>query len=99
MTKISRNRLYFDVVNSLTKPLLGTYAQIYFDNAYTSIPILHHLQNHQILACGTLRSNRKCVPAEIKKEKKKPEKWSVRSTQNFSGYQQCLHHHNCLAGY
>ena len=65
MTKTSRNGLYFDVVDSLMKPLCGTYARIYFDNAYTSIPILQNLQNHQILACGTLRSNRKYVPAEI----------------------------------
>ena len=71
MTKISRNGLYFDVVNSLTKPLHGTHARIYFDNAYTSIPILHHLQNHQILACGTLRSNQKYLPAEIKKKLEK----------------------------
>ena len=40
MTKTSRNGLYFDVVNSLTKPLHGTHARIYLDNAYTSIPIL-----------------------------------------------------------
>ena len=67
MTKTSRNGLYFDVVNSLTKPLCGTYAQIYFENAYASIPFLQHLQNHQILACGTLRSNGKFLLAETKK--------------------------------
>ena len=80
MTKTSRNRLYLDVVNSLTKPLHGTFAQIYFDNAYTCIPILKHLQNQQILACGTLRSNRKYVPAEIKKN---PKKWSEVNTKLF----------------
>ena len=71
MTKTSRNGPYFDVVNSLMKPLHGTYARIYFDNAYTSIPILHHLQNHQIMACGILRSNRKYVLTEIKKTPQK----------------------------
>ena len=70
MTKTSNNGLYFDVVNSLTKPLCGTYTRVYFNNAYTSIPTLHHLQNHKILACGTIRSNRKYLPPEIKKPEK-----------------------------
>ena len=70
ITKTSSNRLYFDVVNSLTKPLCGTYARVYFDNAYTSIPILHHLQKHKILACGTIRALRKYLPPEIKKPEK-----------------------------
>ena len=70
MTKTSSNGLYFDVVNSLTKPLHGTYARVYLNNAYTSIPILHHLQNHKILACGTIRALRKYLPPEIKKPAK-----------------------------
>ena len=70
MTKVSKNGLYFDAVNSLTKPLHGTYARVYFDNAYTSIPVLHHLQSHDILACGTLRSMRKYTPPKVKKPDK-----------------------------
>ena len=70
MTKTSSNGLYFDVVNSLTKPLHGTYARVYFDNAYTSIPILHHLQKHKTLACGTTRALRKYLPPKIKKPEK-----------------------------
>ena len=70
MTKTSSNGLYFDVVNSLTKPLHGTHVRVYFDNAYTSIPILHHLQKHKILACGAIRALRKYLPLKIKKPEK-----------------------------
>ena len=28
LTKVSKNGLYFDIVNSLTKPLCGTYARV-----------------------------------------------------------------------
>ena len=70
MIKTSSNGLYFDVVNSLTKPLHGTYARVYFDNAYTSIPILHHLQKNKNLACGTIRALRKYLPPETKKPEK-----------------------------
>ena len=40
------------------------------NSAYTSIPILHHLQKHKILACGTIRALRKYLPPEIKKPEK-----------------------------
>ena len=70
ITKTSNNGLYLNVVNSLTKPLHGTYARVDSDTAYTSIPTLHYLQNHKILACGTIRSNRKYLPPEIKKPEK-----------------------------
>ena len=37
----------FDVVDKLTKPLQGLNAWVFFDNAYTSIPSLVHLQRKQ----------------------------------------------------
>ena len=57
---------YFYVVDRLTSSLRGKNYQIFFDNLYTSVPLLLHLMNHKIYSCGTLRANRVQIPPEIK---------------------------------
>lgn len=55
------------VVKSLVAPLTGQKPyHLYCDNAYTSIPLALWLQKHAIYITGTLRSNRKFIPKEIK---------------------------------
>jgi len=56
----------FEIVDKLTEPIRGRRHKLYFDNLYTSIPLLLHLYNHQIYATGTLRTNRKYTPAQMK---------------------------------
>ena len=71
--------LYFDVISDLTHSLRGKNHRVYFDNLYTSIPILQLLQSHQIFACGTVRANRKFLPEPVAKatEKGKDRGWFV----------------------
>lgn len=68
-TRIDKG-LYFDVVSRLTQPLRGSYAKVYFDNAYNSISTLEFLLSHKIYACGTLRANRKYIPDMVRKPTK-----------------------------
>ena len=60
-------KILFDIVNQWTKPLQGTFAPIYMDNAYTCIVMLKHLYRHNIYATGTIRANHKFLPQDIKK--------------------------------
>ena len=62
----SSHGVYFDIINRLTFRLRGKNHRIWFDNLYTSVPVLLHLQKHELWGCGTIRSNRKYLPAEAK---------------------------------
>ena len=53
------------VVMDLCTPLFGTSAHIYMDNYYSSVPLFHDLHVHGILACGTVRANRKGLPNRL----------------------------------
>ena len=71
LTKSSGKGLYFDVVDRLTRPLHNTNAQIYFDNTYTLVSSLIHLQKHGVLANGMLRGVRRYNPPSFKTAKKR----------------------------
>ena len=71
LTPVSEKGLYFDV-DKLTKPLQGLNAQVCFDNAYTSIPHLVHLQRKQkVFAAGTMRGQHLFLPQDINTPPKK----------------------------
>jgi hypothetical protein len=59
---------YFHVVERLTRSILNRRHKIYFDNAYTSIPLAVHLLQNGTYCCGTVRSNRRGLPAAIKSD-------------------------------
>ena len=46
-------------------PVLGTNLSVYMDNLYTSVGLLNDLRVRAVLACGTVRSNRKGLPAAV----------------------------------
>jgi len=50
------------VVIDLTKSIISGFYHIYFDNFFTSVDLLVTLKLHNILACGTVRKNRKNLP-------------------------------------
>ena len=50
------------VVKDLTNKIKNKNYQVYFDNYFSSINLLIDLKENGILACGTLRSNRKGLP-------------------------------------
>ena len=66
--KTTINGKTFETVKRLTKPLFGTYARVYVDNYYTSVPLFCHLQKNKVYAVGTLR-HRKGLPPQLKKHK------------------------------
>ena len=53
------------VVLQLTEPYTDKGYQLYVDNWYTSVPLFLELERRGILACGTVRSNRKYLPKAI----------------------------------
>ena len=58
-----------NVVLTLTKDLQSHNHEVYFDNFFTSLPLLQHLKSHGINAFGTIRSNRKGLPIDLKNDK------------------------------
>ena len=53
------------VCMDLLAPVLGTNLQVYMDNLYTSVALLSDLRVRGILACGTVRANRKGLPTTL----------------------------------
>lgn len=41
--------------------------EVYIDNYFTSIPLLDQLKRDGIRGCGTIKSNRKFIPTNLKK--------------------------------
>ncbi|XP_058810396.1 piggyBac transposable element-derived protein 4-like [Phymastichus coffea] len=58
------------VVRDLTRDLVGHNHQVYFDNFFTGVELLISLKQDNILACGTVRSNRANLPKSDKSDKK-----------------------------
>ena len=61
----------YDLVMRLIRPYLGKGHKLFVDNYYTSPILFHDLYQQQTGACGTLRVNRKGVPADLKTVKLK----------------------------
>ena len=59
--------LGYNVVMNLTDHLIHTNRCVFFDNFFTSVPLLEHLLLNGLYACGTVRCNRQGFPAELKK--------------------------------
>ena len=57
------------VVADLMQPLLQKGYHLYTDNWYTSLPLYKYLHRQGTLACGTIRSNRKGFPVQMKNAK------------------------------
>ena len=70
------------VVAKLTEHLKGRYHKIYFDNFFSSIPLCEYLRGNKILACGTIRTNRKDMPDLLPDKKLKREDYDYRSTSS-----------------
>ena len=62
----SKNGFYFDIIWDLVKGLKGHYHHIYFDNLYTSVPIMKFLFSKGLYSVGTLHKGRKLLPQIIK---------------------------------
>eukprot|EP00102_Acyrthosiphon_pisum_P023364 XP_016660574.1 PREDICTED: piggyBac transposable element-derived protein 4-like [Acyrthosiphon pisum] len=60
-----------NVVISLTDTLKNKFYCIYFDNFFTSIPLISKLLNGGLFACGTFRVNKKFYPKHLMKSDNK----------------------------
>ena len=54
------------VVKTLTRPLVGKHHHIFMDNFFTSPTLFMDLLQDDIYACGTVRSNRRGFPRDLK---------------------------------
>ena len=54
------------VVKTLTRPLVGKFHHVFMDNFFTSPALFNDLLQDGIYACGTVRSNRKGFPHDLK---------------------------------
>lgn len=53
------------VVERLSTPLVGGHYHLFFDNFFTSLPLVDSLLANNLYACGTFRKDRRGVPLEI----------------------------------
>lgn len=58
------------VVLSLSKPFWNQNRKLFFDNYFTSIPLLEKLLMENTQACGTIRATREYLPQNMEHEKK-----------------------------
>ncbi|XP_062570286.1 piggyBac transposable element-derived protein 4-like [Saccostrea cucullata] len=68
---VSNKGKIYDLVMRLMNPYLGKGHKLYVDNFYTSPILFHDLFQRRTGACGTMRVNRKGVPADLKTVKLK----------------------------
>ena len=61
------NGLGYNVVDQLTNEIRHSHRHVYFDNFFTSIPLVEKLLEQGLYACGTVRPNRQGFPLELKK--------------------------------
>ena len=54
------------VVKTLTETYVNTFRHIYFDNFFTSLGLLIDLYKSGLYGCGTMRSDRKGFPQQLK---------------------------------
>lgn len=57
------------VVTDLTRSLANLNHMVYFDNYFTSLPLLRQLRSEKIYACGTIRAKRIGIPEDLKIDK------------------------------
>ena len=69
--KCGRENLGANVVKTLTQHYSNTFRHVYFDNFFTGIGLLLDLLKSGLYGCGTLRSNRKGFPVDLKSVVKK----------------------------
>lgn len=55
-----------NVVRDLVEKVKGKYHHVFMDNFFSSVPLFIQLLHNKIYACGTIRSNRKFLPHDLK---------------------------------
>lgn len=60
--------LGYDVVTKMVLPFMNKNHHVYFDNFFSSVNLLEHLQAQSTFCCATVRSNRKDLPSCAQKK-------------------------------
>ena len=71
------NGLGYEVVTKLLSEYMGKHHHVFFDRFFTGIPLVEFLLRQNTYACGTIMTNRKGVPKEVKSAKLKKGETSV----------------------
>ena len=79
---VSRD-LAMRVVLKLVEPYIDKGYRLFVDNWYTSVPLFLELERRGILACGTVRGNRKFLPKDIVDQRKEQVKRLKRGESLF----------------
>lgn len=67
-----------DIVERLIQPISGTNRNVTFDNWYTSYELMIKLlKEHKLTSVGTLRKNKRCIPAQFLSVKNRKPKTSL----------------------
>ena len=74
--------LGYRVVTRLVQPFMNKNHHIFFDNFFSSVRLVEHLEAQDTFACGTVRVNRKGIP-NAAKTKLKPGEKVVRQKGNL----------------
>jgi hypothetical protein len=61
------------VVKTLTIDLFGKFHEVYFDNYFTSLPLMHYLRMNGVYACGTVRKHLVGLPSDFEMRRQCPE--------------------------
>ena len=73
--------LGYDVVTNMIRPYMNKNHHVYFDNFFSSVKLLEHLESNDTYACATVRCNRKDLPP-CAKDKLRPGEKLVRQKGN-----------------
>lgn len=76
-----------ETVVQLMQPLSGKYHRVYMDNYYTGLPLFKELQDMDIHATGTVRTNRKGLDSKV--TVKKDEEAALKKTPGVTRYSSC----------
>lgn len=88
VSKTAEVGLTKNVVLSLCKKLEGKYYHLYCDNFFSSVDLFRDLFRRKIYACGTVRTNRKFWPVELKKQN---------LAKKDKGFMECFQDENLVA--
>ena len=80
-----RPRIYglgYDVVTNMIRPFMNKNHHVYFDNFFSSVKLLEHLESNDTYACAMVRCNRKDLPP-CAKDKLRPGEKLVRQKGNL----------------
>ena len=82
-----RRGLGYYVIWTLGEPYLDNHRHFFFDNFFTSAELMRDLESRDTYACGTVRTNRRDFPADLKRQKLVVGEIRTRQYENY--WQRC----------